>query len=228
VIAEVVRVECDKQAWQKRFNPMKITLIVLHSITALFGIVACILLYDASPGSHPPAIVFLPIAIVIWIALHIILGVIQWLEAIYSKRRKGGGSSAPWPILLIAAVILYLPGMIKALGYLLSAFSLPMWWTVNHTITACILLFKLTVLVSIFLRLSWGRFLAGGGFILMGVFSLIIYFSGILDGYKFEIQQLMVLGRQIPILSLGVLILVSPSIKAFFGVSAADQETAPQ
>jgi hypothetical protein len=29
----------------------------------------------------------------------------------------------------------------------------------------------------------------------------------------------MALGRQIPILSLGVLILVSPSIKAFFGVS---------
>ena len=197
---------------------MKITLIILHSITALFGITACILLYDLSPGSHPPAIVFLPVAIVIWLALHIILGVIQWLEAIDSKRKKGGGSSAPWPILLIAAVILYLPGMIKALGYLLSAFRSPMGWTVNHNITACILLFKLAVLVSIVLRLRWGRFLAGGGFILMGAFSLITYFSGILDGYKFEIQQLMALGRQIPILSLGVLILVSPSIKAFFGV----------
>jgi hypothetical protein len=207
---------------------MKITLIVLHSIIALFGITACILLYDASPGSHPPAIVFLPVAIVIWIALHIILGVIQWLEAIDSKRRKGGGSSAHWPVLLIAAVILYLPGMIKALGYLLSAFSSPMGWTVNHNITACILLFKLAVLVSILLRQRWGRFLAGGGFILMGAFSLITYFSGILDGYKFEIQQLMVLGRQIPIMSLGVLILVSPSIKAFFGVYAADQKAAPQ
>jgi hypothetical protein len=207
---------------------MKITLIVLHSITALFGIAACILLYDVSPGSHPPAIVFLPIAIVIWIALHIILGVIQWLEAIESKRRKSGGSLAPWPILLIAAVILYLPGMIKALGYLLSAFSSQMEWTVNHTVTACILLFKLTVLVSILLHLRWGRLLAGGGFILMGAFSLITYFSGIPDGYKFEIQQLIALGRQIPILSLGVLILVSHSIKAFFGVYSADQEATPQ
>jgi hypothetical protein len=207
---------------------MKITLIILHSITALFGIAACILLYDVSPGSHPPAIVFLPIAIVIWIALHIILGVVQWLEAIGSKRRKGGGSSAPWPILLIVAVILYLPGMIKALGYLLSAFSSPMGWKVNHTITAWILLFKLTVLVSILLRLRWGRYLAGSGFILMGAFSLITYFSGILDGYTFEIQQLMAFGRQIPIMSLGVLILVSPNIKAFFGVSSADQEAASQ
>jgi hypothetical protein len=82
--------------------------------------------------------------------------------------------------------------------------------------------------VSILLRLRWGRYLAGSGFILMGAFSLITYFSGILDGYTFEIQQLMAFGRQIPIMSLGVLILVSPNIKAFFGVSSADQEAASQ
>jgi len=205
---------------------MKITLIVLHSITALFGIAACIVLYDISPGSHPPAIVFLPIAIAIWIALHIILGIIQWLEARSSKRREEGGTSASWSILLIVAIILYLLSLFKAPGYLLSAFSSPIGWTVNHTILACRLLFNLTVLVSIFFRLRWGRFLAGGGLILMGVFPLIANVSDILYSYKFVIHQLMALGKQIPIMSLGVLILVSPSIKAFFGVSATDQETA--
>ena len=202
---------------------MKTTLIVLHSITALFGIAACILLYDVSPGSHPPAIVFLPIAIVIWIALHIILGVIQWLEARSSKRREEGGSSSSWSILLIVAIILYLLSLFKTPGYLLSAFSSPIGWTVNHTILACRLLFNLTVLASILFRLRWGRFLAGGGLIMMGAFPLIANVSDLLYGYKFVIDQLMALGKQIPIMSLGVLILVSPNIKAFFGVSVANQ-----
>jgi len=207
---------------------MKITLIILHSITALFGIAACIVLYDISPGSHPPAIVFLPIAVVIWIALHLILGVIQWLEAKGSKQRKDGGSSARMPILLLVAVILYLLDLFQASGYLLSAFSLPMGWTVNHTIKACSLLLNLTVLVSILFRLRWGRFLAGGGVILMSAFPLIANVSDILYDYKFVIYQLMAVGKQIPILSLGLLILVSPNIKTFFGVSAADQETTLQ
>ncbi len=206
---------------------MKITLIVLHSITALFGIAACIILYDVSPGSHPPAIIFLPIAIVIWIVLHIILGVIQWLEAIGSKRRKDGGSSALWPILLIVAVVLYLLSLLRAPGYLLSTLSSPMGWTINHTIKACGLLFNITVLASIFFRLRSGRFLAGGGLILMGTLPLIANVSDILYGNKFVIHQLMALGKQIPIMSLGVLILVSPNIKAFFSVFATDQETAP-
>jgi hypothetical protein len=88
----------------------------LHIVWAFIGASICILLATLK-GGHPPGLVFVPVAVAIWLLGHVLL----WLSRkllIQGKSSADNGNSTrgKWPLMLIVFVILL--GVVFILGIL--------------------------------------------------------------------------------------------------------------
>ena len=86
----------------------------LHGVWAIIGASICILL-AAAKGGHPPGLVFVPIAAVIWLAGHLLL----WMSHRLAIRGKSlaesrNTASGRWPLAIIFLVLVF--GVIFILG----------------------------------------------------------------------------------------------------------------
>lgn len=119
------------------------------------------MLFTARRG-HPPGIVFLPMAVIIWIVIHAFLSFVHALSNRGRKRIESSGETAaswPWVLVILAGVYSVL--------ILYSMLGLGEWlreneaWHYHHTRAAVFLLANLACLLGILLRRRWGQYLAG-------------------------------------------------------------------
>lgn len=73
----------------------------LHVVWALPCLVASIVLAGSTEG-HPPGLVFLPLALVVWLAGHGVLALAQHLidRGLERARERGDAAPAPWYVVL--------------------------------------------------------------------------------------------------------------------------------
>lgn len=84
-----------------------------HFVWAVIGTAVCIVL--AQGGGHPPGIILIPPALVVWIAGHGVLWAIRRLVLTGRVFAAGSGNQrAPWPIVLI--VVLLGTGVASSVG----------------------------------------------------------------------------------------------------------------
>ncbi len=77
---------------------------ILHALTALTAVIACVVLIFAK-GGHPPGIVFVPFVLVYWVITHVILLVLKWFLAYMAKSEEDSNSQGWPPLLTLIAII---------------------------------------------------------------------------------------------------------------------------
>lgn len=79
---------------------------IAHAAWAALAVTLSLLMAFTKQTGHPPAIVFVPLVLIIWAVGHVVIWAIQWLEA-KGQRAAGttGRGQRPWPIGLRAALV---------------------------------------------------------------------------------------------------------------------------
>jgi len=188
----------------------------LHIVWAIIGSVACVLL--ATGKGHPPGLVFVPIAMAIWLVGHALL----WLSrklAVRGKNRadKGKVTHEKWPLTLIALVFLcgvvFIFGSFGIIWQVLSERN----WIRELLIPVAIWVPSTLCFFGILLRRDWSQTLAGGGLIFVAVILLYEMIASFMRGYRNSATEwLTVIVITILLVLIGQHIFRSPRIKAFF------------
>lgn len=142
----------------------------LHALVAMLGLAVCAILASSDSG-HPPASVFLPLAIAAWLVIHLFLGLTQ---AFASKGRQRaqtlGTDTQKWPAVLVLVVF-----ACSAL-FLYGSGGLVEWWLSNEAWRPfqyrhlLVVVTAFVCLTGILLRRDWGRLVAAAASILVTVF----------------------------------------------------------
>lgn len=184
---------------------------------AIFGASVCILLATAK-GGHPPGLVFVPIAAVIWLAGHMLLWVSRKL-AIRGKNLAGDGNVAPgkWPLTIVLLVfmfgIVFIVGLFAIVWQILSERD----WLRELAIPLAVWIPSSLCFFGILLRQDWSRLLAGYGFIFVAVILLYEMVASFMRGYQNSAAEWVIVFAIVGLLILfGQHILRSSSIKAFY------------
>lgn len=194
----------------------------MHGVWAIIGAGSCILL-AAAKGGHPPGLVFIPVAAVIWLAGHLLLWMSHKL-AIRGRYLAEGRSTASgkWPLAIIFLVLVF--GAVFIFGLL------GIIWQVLFERDA---LLKSTIPLSywipssicffgILLRQDWSRILAGSGFLLLAAILLFEMVASAMRAYRNSTTEwAMVIVIFILLVFFGQYLLRSEKIKAFY--SGVDQ-----
>ena len=131
----------------------------MHIVWALLGTAVCIVLTQG--GGHPPPMIFIPPALVVWIAGHGALWAVRRLALtgrVFAART--GNQKAPWPVGLIVVMlgtgVASSVGLIQLIGTLVDGrrylFRGEMW-----TITMVIWSLHGVCFVALLLRRPWAR-----------------------------------------------------------------------
>ena len=119
------------------------------------------MLFTARRG-HPPGIVFLPVAVIIWIVLHAFLGFVHALSNRGRKRIEASGeTAASWPWVLVVLAGAYSVFILYAMLGLGEWLRRNEAWNFYDTRNAVFLVANLACLLGILLRRRWGQYLAG-------------------------------------------------------------------
>ena len=192
----------------------------LHIVWAILGAGICILLATAK-GGHPPGLVFVPVAAVIWLAGHVVLWVSRKL-AIRGRHlaENRNIASGKWPLPIILLGLFF--GIVFFFGVLgiswqvfierdgLRGLGVPLAYWVPSSLC----------FFGILLRQDWSRILAGSGFIIVGVILLYEMIASFTRGYRNSATEwVMVIVIFILLTLFGYYILRSSSIKAFYSKS---------
>lgn len=192
----------------------------LHIVWAIVGASVCILLATAK-GGHPPGLVFVPIAAVIWLAGHVVLWVSRKLairgKSIADARNGAGGK---WPLILIPLVIIFGVVFVFGLFWIIWQVSFERDWLRELTVPLAFWIPSSLCFFGILLRHYWSRILIGSGFIVIGVILLYEMIASFMRGYRNSNDEwVMVIALFIILVLFGSYILRSPSIKAFLSKS---------
>ena len=194
----------------------------LHGVIAFVGLSICsLLIYGVVSGTdrgHPPAIIFLPVVIIVWLILHVFLLFIQWLASQSKKRTlKQGKELSSWPVALIIVVA----GC--SIFFLYSLGGMGAWWLSNEawrshrTVYLIVQILAFICLSGILLRKYWGLLIAGisclfaSGYFVYRIIPLIV--SGHKFGFSLVLYSLFV---TIGIGLFGYYLLRSARIRSFF------------
>ncbi len=189
----------------------------MHGVWAIIGAGSCIFLATAK-GGHPPGLVFVPVAAVIWLAGHSLLWVSHKL-AIRGRRlaESRNIASGKWPLAIIFLVLVFgvififgLFGIIWQVIFERDAL-LELVIPVSYWIPSSICFF------GILLRQDWSRILAGSGFLLLAAILLFEMVASAMRAYRNSITEwAMVIVIFILLVLFGQYVLRSEKIKAFY------------
>ncbi len=189
----------------------------MHGVWAIIGTSSCILL-AAARGGHPPGLVFIPVAVAIWLAGHLLL----WMSHRFAIRGKKLAesrniASGKWPLTIIFLVLVF--GVIFIFGLFgiiwqvlferdaLLELAIPL----SYWIPSSICFF------GILLRQDWSRILAGSGFLLLAAILLFEMAASAMRDYRNSITEwVMVIAIFILLVLFGQYVLRSAKIKAFY------------
>lgn len=187
---------------------------------AIFGAGVCILLASAT-GGHPPGIVFVPVAAVIWLAGHLLLWASRKL-AVRGKNLADNRSdvSVKWPAAIILLVficaVVFIVGLFGIVWQVISERD----WLREIAIPLLIWIPSSLCFFGILLRQDWSRILAGSGSIFMAVILLYEMIMSLMRGYQNSITEWAIAIAIAGVLILfGQYILRSSSIKSFYSKS---------
>jgi hypothetical protein len=191
----------------------------LHIVWAIIGISVTLVLANSTKG-HPPGIVFVPVALGIWVVGHAFL----WLGHVLAKRGKKlaetrESASGEWPLTLV--ILAFVFGGIFIFG--IFAIGLQSLFgnnnSQNHLPDMLLLWLPPSIcFVGIMLRQTWSRHLASGIFFAAAIFLLyrVIQSLGHPPQYVSALEWVVVTLVLISFLFLGQHIFRSSRIRAFF------------
>ena len=196
---------------------LKYTFRGLHIVWAILGAGICILLATAR-GGHPPGLVFVPVAAVIWLTGHVLLWGSRKLAIrgrLLAENRNIAAGKWPLPIILLTLFF----GIVFFFGVLgiawqvfierdgLRGLAVPLAFWVPSSLC----------FFGILLRQDWLRILAGSGFIVVGVILLYEMIASFTRGYRNSATEWgMAIVIFILLILFGYYILRSSGIKAFY------------
>ena len=135
-----------------------LTARILHIVWAIPCAVVSVVLATAS-GGHPPGLIFLPLALVVWALGHVgLFGATRLARAGSARRGTAGWPPAAILFVIIAAGLMTIAGL-----YLLVAGAITGRSTSGPFESAIVIIVWLAhtaSLVGLLLRSSWGRYLA--------------------------------------------------------------------
>ena len=199
---------------------LKNTFRWLHIVWAITGAGICILLATAT-GGHPPGLVFVPVAAVIWLAGHVLLWVSHKLairgKYLADKREIASGK---WPLTVILLVfssgIVFIFGLSGIVWQVLSEHN----WLRKLPVPLAVWIPSSLCFFGILLRQDWSRILAGSGFIVVAVILLYEMIASFMRGYRNSTTEwVIVIVIFILLILFGQYILRASSIKAFYSKS---------
>jgi len=189
----------------------------LHVAWAIIGASVCILLATAK-GGHPPGLVFIPIAAVIWLAGHMLLWVSRKLairgKDLTDNRNVASGKWPPTIILLVfISGIIFIVGLFAIVWQVLSERD----WLRELAIPLAVWIPSSLCFFGILLRQDWSLILAGSGLIVAAVILLYEMIASFMRGYQNStIEWAIVIAIFGLLILFGQYILRSSSIKAFY------------
>ena len=189
----------------------------LHVAWAIIGAGVCILLAFAT-GGHPPGIVFVPVAAVIWLAGHVLLWASRKL-AVRGKNLADSRSdvSGKWPATI--TLLVFICGVVFIVGLFAIA-----WQVIFERDRLGELAIPLAIWIptslcffGILMRQDWSRLLAGSGSILIAVVLLYEMIMSLMRGYQNPISEwVIVIAIFAVLIFFGQYIFRSSSIRAFY------------
>lgn len=191
--------------------------LALHGVVICLGIYACVVLFNAR-GGHPPGIIFLPVAAVAWIFLHIFLGGMQKLASMGENRAYDRGRDLErWPsvliLVVIASSIIFINGIPGLTALVFSQNQRPQLLALMSVLQAV----NLACLCGILLRRDWARIIAGSAFVLFAGLILFRLAPVLLWGAGLGIIELIYAAALIGASSgLGYYLLTSRRVQEFF------------
>jgi hypothetical protein len=192
----------------------------LHVAWATIGASVCILLATAK-GGHPPGLVFVPIAALIWLAGHMLLWVSRKL-AIRGKDLADNRNvvSGKWPptitLLVFMFGIVFIVGLFAIVWHVLSGRD----WLRELAIPLAVWIPSSLCFFGTLLRQDWSRILAGSGLIVVAVILLYEMIASLIRGYQNSTTEWVIAIAIFGLLILfGQYILRSSNIKAFYSKS---------
>lgn len=198
-------------------NHQKIAFRSLHIVWAIIGVGITVVLATSTKG-HPPAAIFAPVALALWVAGHALLWFSRKLALQGNDSvEKSGSAGAKWPLTLILLALIF--GCVFILGLFAMATKalFDNNWQSQLPIFLVIWLPPSICFAGILLRQAWSRILAGGGFIAVALFLLYQMVESLVHGNRHSafdwITGIVVL---LIFLFLGQHILRSAKIKAFY------------
>jgi hypothetical protein len=192
----------------------------LHIAWAIIGASICILLATAK-GGHPPGLVFIPVAAVIWLAGHVLLWVSRKL-AIRGKDLADNRNvaSGKWPLTIILLVFIFGAIFIVGLSGIVWQVLFERDWLRELAIPLTVWIPSSLCFFGILLRQDWSRILAGSGFIVVAVILLYEMIASFVRGYQNSTTEWVIAVAIFGLLILfGQYILRSSGIKAFYSKS---------
>ena len=183
----------------------------------MLGIGVCVLLLSAT-GGHPPGIVFVPVAVIVWLAGHAVLAISRSLVRrgnVASSATDGAG--VKWPPAIV--VLTFLLGLIFFLGLILivaqvlferkslvyMAIPLACW------VPASLCFF------GMLLRKRWAQLIAGSGLIVVALILVYEMIRSLTHGYRNSTTEwILATAVAAALIFAGQYILRSARIKAFF------------
>jgi len=189
----------------------------IHIIWAVIGAGICTLLATAK-GGHPPGLVFVPIAAVIWLAGHVLLWISRKLairgKYLADTRSREGEK---WPLILIPLVIIFGVVFIFGLFWIIWQVLSERDWLRELAIPLAYWIPSSLCFFGILLRAGWSRILVGSGFIVVGVILLYEMIASFMRGYRnSNTEWMMVIALFILLVLFGAYILRSSKIKTFY------------
>ena len=189
----------------------------LHGVLAIIGIGVCGVLLTADKG-HPPAIVFLPLAVIAWVLLHLFLGLVQLL-AVKGRARSSQSDARPgtWPVVLLIIVAVASFAFLYMLAGSIEWFLSNHAWTTRRMVYFALPFVALACLSGILLRMDWARLLAATVCFLMAGFLLLRVIPLVFSARELGVGMLLYAASLIGGLgALGYHLLTSQRIKSFF------------
>ena len=169
-------------------------------------------------GGHPPGLVFIPVAAVIWLAGHVLLWVSRKL-AIRGKDLADNRNvvSGKWPPTIILLVFIFGVIFIVGLSGIVWQVLFERDWLRELAIPLTVWIPSSLCFFGILLRQDWSRILAGSGFIVVAVILLYEMIASFVRGYQNSTTEWVIVVAIFGLLILfGQYILRSSSIKAFY------------
>jgi hypothetical protein len=192
----------------------------LHIGWALFGAGVCGVLATAT-GGHPPGLVFVPVAAVIWLGGHVLLWGSHKLAA--RGRDLAAADNAPpgnWPPMII--LLTFALGVVFVFGFFFLAWQLLFERHWQRGMFAPVTFWTLAsfCFFGILLRQDWSRILAGSGFIVVAALLLYEMIMSAIRGYRNSNTEWVVVVVIFVMLTLvGLYVLRSSAIKSYFSRS---------
>lgn len=192
----------------------------MHIVWALVGAGVCVVLATAT-GGHPPGIVFIPVAAVIWLGGHVLL----WGSHKLAARGRDlaaaeNASSGNWPPMIILLTFAF--GVMFVFGFFFLAWQLLFeWhWQRDMFVPLAFWIPSSMCFFGILLRKDWSRVLAGSGFIIVASVLLYEMIATLVRGYRNPMTEWVTAIVIFVVLALvGLYVLRSSAIKSFFSRS---------